>query len=234
MMKVAIMQPYICPYIGYFQMINAVDHFVFYDDVNFIKRGWINRNKILLNGKDALLTIPLIKASQNKPINGIDLFFDKKMKENLISKIENAYKKAPYYSDVIGLIRTIIRAEILNIGKYAANSVISVSNYLAIDTKFYFSSVQSPESKGMDKADRLIFISKTLGAEQYINSIGGQELYDKNYFSNYHIDLRFIKTLDFKYQQFNHPFIPALSIIDVLMFNSKGDIGKMLNQYELA
>jgi hypothetical protein len=233
-MNVAIMQPYIFPYIGYFQLINAVDQFVFYDDVNFIKRGWINRNRILLNGKDALVTIPLIKASQNKLINEINIFFDEKMKKILISKIENAYKKAPYYDEVINLIRKIINADIPNIGEYAANSIISVSNYLEIDTKFYFSSIQSPESKGMDKADRLIYICKNLGADHYINTIGGQVLYSKKYFDNNQIDLSFIKTLDFKYEQFDHPFIPFLSIIDVLMFNSKNNTKEMLTKYQLV
>ena len=233
-MKVAIMQPYIFPYLGYFQLIKSVDKFIFYDDVNFIKKGWINRNKILINGKESIITFPLIKASQNKLINEIDLFLNNKDKKKIIAKLEMAYKKAPYFDSTINLVKEIINADLSNIAKYSANSITKISDFLEIDVSFDFSSIQSPESKGMDKADRLIFISKTLGAEQYINSIGGQELYDKNYFSNYHIDLRFIKTLDFKYQQFNHPFIPALSIIDVLMFNSKGDIGKMLNQYELA
>ena len=227
------MQPYIFPYIGYFQMINAVDTFVFYDDVNFIKRGWINRNKILINGKDTLVSIPLIKASQNKLINEIDIFFDTNMRKNLISKIENAYKKAPFYDEVIGLIRDIINADISNIGEYAANSIVSVSNYLEIDTKFHYSSILSPESKGMNRADRLIHICQNLGAEEYINSIGGQELYEKKYFLENQIDLSFIKTLDFEYKQFKDPFVPLLSIIDVLMFNSKVKIQKMLTNYQL-
>ena len=227
------MQPYIFPYIGYFQMINAVDQFVFYDDVNFIKRGWINRNRILINGKDTLVSIPLNKASQNKLINEIDIFFDNNLRKNLISKIENAYKKSPFYDEVIRLIRDIINADISNIGEYAANSIVSVSNYLEIDTKFHYSSILSPESKGMNRADRLIHICQNLGAEEYINSIGGQELYEKKYFLENQIDLSFIKTLDFEYKQFKDPFVPLLSIIDVLMFNSKVKIQKMLTNYQL-
>ena len=228
------MQPYIFPYIGYFQMISAVDKFVFYDDVNFIKRGWINRNRILINGKDTLVSIPLNKASQNKFINEIDIFFDTNLRKNLISKIENAYKKSPFYDEVIGLIRDIINADISNIGEYAANSIVSVCNYLEIDTKFYYSSILSPESKGMNRADRLIYICQNLGAEEYINSIGGQEIYQKKYFLDNQIDLSFIKTLDFEYKQFKHPFVNLLSIIDVLMFNSKVRIQKMLTNYQLV
>lgn len=232
-MKGAIMQPYIFPYIGYFQMINAVDKFVFYDDVNFIKRGWINRNKILINGKDTLVSIPLIKASQNKLINETEIFFDTNMRKNLISKIENAYKKSPFYDEVIGLIRDIINADISNVGEYAANSIVSVSNYLEIDTKFHYSSILSPESKNLSRADRLIHICQILGVEEYVNSIGGQDLYEKKYFLENQIDLSFIKTIDFEYKQFKNPFIPLLSIIDVLMFNSKVETQKMLTNYQL-
>ncbi|MFT5214586.1 MAG: hypothetical protein ACI9WV_002317, partial [Patiriisocius sp.] len=139
-MKIAIMQPYLFPYIGYFQMINAVDHFVFYDDVNFINRGWINRNRILVNGKDTFITVPLIKASQNKKINEINLFFDEKMKKKMILTIELAYKKAPYYNQVIEIIKKIVNADISNIGEYAANSIITLCNYLKIETSFSYSS----------------------------------------------------------------------------------------------
>jgi hypothetical protein len=232
-MKSAIMQPYLFPYIGYFQLITTVDHFVFYDDVSFIKRGWINRNRILINGKDELVTIPLIKASQNKLINEIDIFCDANLRKKFISKIEYAYKKAPFYEEVIELIRNIVNADISNIGEYAANSVVSVSNYLEINTQFHFSSILSPESKGMDKADRLIHICQNLETEKYINSIGGQVLYKKKYFLDNQIDLSFIETLDFEYKQFEKSFVPLLSIIDILMFNSKESVKSMLDNYTL-
>ena len=232
-MKSAIMQPYLFPYIGYFQLITTVDHFVFYDDVNFIKRGWINRNRILIDGKDELVTIPLIKASQNKLINEIDIFCDANLRKKIISKIEYAYKKAPFYEEVIELIRNIINADISNIGEYAANSVVSVSKYLEINTQFHFSSILSPESKGMDKADRLIYICQNLETEKYINSIGGQVLYKKKYFLDNQIDLSFIETLDFEYKQFEKSFVPLLSIIDLLMFNSKESVMSMLDNYTL-
>jgi hypothetical protein len=232
-MKIAIMQPYLFPYIGYFQMINAVDHFVFYDDVNFINRGWINRNRILVNGKDTFITVPLIKASQNKKINEINLFFDEKMKKKMILTIELAYKKAPYYNQVIEIIKKIVNADISNIGEYAANSIITLCNYLKIETSFSYSSIQSPESRGMNKADRLIFICKKLGADEYINAIGGQEFYTKEYFENNQINLQFIKTQDCKYEQYNDPFVPWLSIIDVMMFNNKVEIKKILHSYKL-
>jgi len=228
------MQPYFFPHIGYFQLVNAVDHFIFYDDVNYIKRGWINRNRILLNGEDVLITVPLIKASQNKLIKEIDVFFDQKMKDKLIFTIEGAYSKAPYYSEVEGLIKEIIYADITNISEYSANSVISLSNYLEVDTSFEFSSGISPESKGLPRADRLISISKDLQADQYINSIGGQALYEKEYFQSKGIHLSFLDSYPEPYAQFNGEFVSDLSIIDVLVFNNKTVVMEFLNKYKLV
>lgn len=233
-MKMAIMQPYFFPYIGYFQMINAVDKFVFYDDVNYIKRGWVNRNKILINGKDALVTVPLKKASQNKLINEIELSFDEKQKRKMLSTIELTYKKAPFFNQVIGVIEKAINSDKKTIGEYASNTVIAMCNYLMVNTEFYFSSKLSPESKGMDKADRLIYITKKQGSNQYINAVGGQELYKKDYFTSNDVDLYFIKPLRIEYLQFNSSFIPWLSIIDVLMFNSKEEVMILLNKYKLT
>ena len=157
-------------------MVNCVDHFVFYDDVNFVKKGWINRNRILSNGEELLITVPLVKASQNRLINEIELFVNENFKAKFILNIENSYQKSPYYADVMPLIREIVNADIPSIGEYSANSVLCVSNYLGLSTKFYFSSTLSPESRGIDRADRLIHICKKLGGSSYVNAIGGVEL----------------------------------------------------------
>ena len=227
------MQPYFLPYIGYFQLINAVDKFVFYDDVNYIKRGWINRNNILTNGESNTITVPLKKASQNKLINEVELAFEKKQRDKMLLTIEFAYKKAPFYEDVISIIEKCIVYYKSTIGFYAANSIIEVCDYIGIQTEFYFSSFLSPESKGMDKADRLIHIIKKLGGRQYINAIGGKELYKADYFANKEIDLKFIIARSEDYKQFNQSFIPWLSIIDVMMFNSNEEIKRMLDKCEL-
>ena len=131
------------------------------------------------------------------------------------------------------LIKEIINADITNISEYAANSIISVSNYLEIDTTFNFSSIRSQESKGMHKADRLIYICKDLGADQYINSIGGQVLYEKEYFQSKGIHLSFLDSYVEPYSQFNIDFVSNLSIIDILMFNKKTLVKEMLNKYKL-
>lgn len=232
-MNVAIMQPYIFPYLGYFQLINSVDKFIFYDDVNFIKKGWINRNKILINGKESIITFPLIKASQNKLINEIDLFLNNKEKIKIITKLEMAYKKAPYFDSTINLVKEIINADLSNIAKYSANSITKISNFLEIDVSFDFSSTQSPESKGMNKADRLIHICKKNNSCKYINSIGGQTLYSKDYFNVNGINLSFIENYIEPYSQFGGEFVPNLSIIDIIMFNDIKNIKKMINKYNL-
>lgn len=232
-MKLAVMQPYFFPYIGYFQMINAVDVFVFYDDVNFIKRGWINRNKILVNGSECLLTIPCIKASQNKYISDIKINKQHKLYKNIKTTIKYSYKNAPYYDTVFPLIENVFASNTDEISTLAQQSILEIVQYLDIQTDFKISSVDFPESKGMDKADRLISICQANNATQYINAIGGKELYDKEYFQKKGIDLNFLSPNKIEYKQFGPDFTPWLSIIDVLMFNSIEDIKKHLNEYEL-
>ncbi|OFY92905.1 MAG: hypothetical protein A3K10_08555 [Bacteroidetes bacterium RIFCSPLOWO2_12_FULL_31_6] len=232
-MKIAIMQPYVFPYIGYFQLINAVDKFIFYDDVNYIKRGWINRNRILVNNEEKLFTIPVLQASQNKLINEIALGMDNKWLKDFYSTLEQNYKKAPYYEPTLALIKTIFNQPHKTISELATTSIIHISNHLKLSTVFELSSLNYAETKGMEKADRLIEICKLSNADTYINPSGGKELYNKPYFKTKGIDLFFIENELTPYQQFNDKFVGGLSIIDVLMFNSKTDTHKLLSSYQL-
>lgn len=229
--KIAIMQPYFFPYIGYWQLINAVDIFVLYDDVNFIKKGWINRNNILLNKSKHLITIPLLNVSQNKHINECIISDDDKIINNIIKTINLAYRKAPYYNLVFPTLEKIIKTK-GSISDLVLKSVLWIKEYLNIDTEIILSSSidKNNELKGQDK---IIEIVKKLNGNHYINAIGGQELYDKEIFNNNEIKLNFIKMKEIKYKQFNNEFIPNLSFIDVLMFNSPEEIKRMLNDYEL-
>jgi hypothetical protein len=233
-MKIAIMQPYLFPYVSYFQLVNSVDEFVFYDDVNFIVKGWINKNRILLNNTDFTFTVPCLKISQNKLIN--EIFFEQNTKEyrNIIKSIELAYKKAPNFDQVFPLVLNILNEPINNISDLAMNSVTKISRFLELNTRFKISSVDFSITKGLPKADRLIEISKLSSGEDYINAIGGQELYDKEYFRERKINLNFIKSKEIIYSQFNNEFISGLSIIDVLMFNSIEEIKLLLDKYELV
>ncbi|MEA5457477.1 WbqC family protein [Arcicella sp. LKC2W] len=232
-MKLAIMQPYIFPYIGYFQLINAVDKFVIYDDVNFINRGWINRNRILVNGKDSLFTIPLKDASQNKLINEIDINWDAAWKNKFLKTIEQSYKKAPFYKEGLEIIEKTLNIEDLNTSNVIFNNLKVICEYLDITTELIPSSAiyQNTDLKAQE---RILDICLQEKANHYINPIGGLELYDKSYFESKDLKLNFIKAKPIFYPQFKNEFVPWLSMIDVLMFNSKETIQGFLNEYELV
>lgn len=233
-MKIAVMQPYTFPYIGYFQLIHAVDTFVFYDDVNFIKKGFINRNAILVNKERHQFVIPCKGVSQNKAINTIELSFDLKSRSKLLKSIKLAYKKTDNFDIIYPIVEEILRDESLEtIADFAIYSVYLVCDYLGITTRLKRSSKDFPISKSLGTSERIIAICKAENATNYINPIGGIELYDKSDFKGQGIDLHFLKSLNVPYQQFDHDFVPWLSIIDVLMFNSKEDISDMLNAFEL-
>ncbi len=233
-MKLAIMQPYFFPYIGYFQLINAVDKFIFYDDVNFIMKGWINRNRILLDNKSYLFSVPLQKASREKKINEIKISEEhfNKWKNKFYKTIERSYKKAPYFNDIFILIKKVLDENYASVSELAESGVKTISNYL--NSKTYFENSSGKYSGiNLKGSERIIEICKKEKCTEYINAIGGKKLYQKKNFENEGVKLKFIKTNEIKYKQFGNNFIPDLSIIDVLMFNSKKEIKKMLQNYEL-
>ena len=231
-MQTAIMQPYFFPYLGYFQMFNAVDTFVLLDDVNFIMRGYINRNDILLNGKPYKFSIPLDKPSQNKLINETKLKFSPKDRENFLKTFQMAYRKAPFYNDFYPVLEKIINFGEDDLTMYIKNSFEEVKKYLDLKTEILISS-QIEKDNSLKAQDRIIEINKKLGTSTYINAIGGQKLYDKNDFEDAGISLRFIKMNDIVYKQFKNDFVPNLSFLDVLMFNSKEEVLKLLSEYTL-
>jgi hypothetical protein len=228
-MKVAIMQPYFLPYIGYWQLIKAVDKYVIYDDVNYIKRGWINRNNILMGGEKKLFTITLNGSSQNKLINEIEISDDFR---KFMKTIQQHYIRAPYYGDILPLIEKIVSFETRCLSVFITNSIKSILSYLSVDTEILISS-QLVKDCSLNGKDKIINICKNLGADSYYNAIGGQEMYNKDECANHGIDLRFLKTKIVSYKQFKNEFVPSLSILDVLMFNSVGEINIMLDSFEL-
>lgn len=230
-MKLGIMQPYFLPYIGYFQLIKAVDKYVIYDDVNFIKRGWINRNNILLDGKCFLFTLPLLEASQNKLINEIFLSEDQC---KLLKTIRTAYQKAPHFSSVFPMVEKIFGYPDRNLARYVGNSIIQIADYLQLDTEFIYSSDLKEKDCSLKGQEKILNICKITGATEYINAIGGMELYSKGCFAENNMQLSFLKTQSIEYKQLNSEFIPCLSILDVLMFNSIEQTNKLLMQYELV
>lgn len=231
--KVGGMQPYLFPYLGYFQLISAVDVFVLSDNLQYIERGWINRNRILINGKEKLITFPLKKGSHSLNINERvmnDNFPDEM--EKLLKVLRTAYARAPQYGTVMPLLEEIIRYPEMNLAKYAENAIRKICGHLDIGTPLVLGSGMEIHD-ATDKTDRVLKMIKALGGEMFINPIGGAKLYDVDYFRRHGVELKFHKIDDITYRQFDNDFVPCLSIIDVLMFNDLRQVQAMLHRYSL-
>ena len=233
-MTLAIMQPYFLPYIGYMQLMNAVDAFVLYDDVAFINRGWINRNRLLINGQEYLFTVPLKDASQNKRINEVRLADDPKWRGKLLKTIEQGYRKAPHYGTVMPLTEKIINFATDSIAELVHNSLVELNQYLGLTTRLVVSSSVYGNNQ-LRAQERILDICRQENATRYINPIGGMELYDKPTFARAGIELNFIEAKRTDYPQLNRTdFIPWLSVLDALMFCDRPTVRAMLGEYELV
>lgn len=228
-MKLGIMQPYFLPYIGYWQLINAVDKYVIYDDVNFINKSWINRNNILLNGDKHQINLLLTEASQNKLINQVAI---QDNQTKLIRTIELNYKKAPMFQQVFPLFLHIMEYPDKNLAKFIGNSIVEIARYLSIETEFIYSSTLDKDNT-LRAQDKILNICKLLNANKYINAIGGADLYSKDDFNKVGIELSFLESEYVQYKQFKNEFVPHLSILDVLMFNDISKINDFFNEYKL-
>jgi hypothetical protein len=215
-MKLAIMQPYFFPYIGYWQLIHAVDRFVIYDDVNYIKGGWINRNRILINGKPAFITVPLHQPSPFKRICCTTLHPSRVWRDKLIKMIDLTYRKAKYFVEVFPVVEELICHETDNLSDYLAHQLQTLSASMGINTEFVVTS-RCYENSELCGQERLLDVCKREGAISYINPQGGQTLYDDETFRKAGINLCFIVTRPLPYKQRAAGFVPYLSIIDTLM-----------------
>lgn len=234
-MKLGIMQPYFMPYIGYWQLISQVDKYVVFDDVNFIKKGWINRNRILLDGREYLFVLPLQGASQNRKINELAFFEGPANKKALWERIERGYGKSPCFQkeDAAALLKSCILCEEDEIVKYITHSIRQVCRYLDIETEIVLSSEidKDMSCKGQEK---ILDICEKSEADTYLNAIGGMELYDGAVFHKRGIRLQFLKTDFVKYPQQTAEFMQGLSLIDILCSVPKAGIKAMLNQCTLV
>lgn len=229
-MKVAIMQPYFFPYIGYFQLIDAVDKFVIYDDVNYINRSWINRNYILSNADKTRLTLQLEGASQNRLINQITIG---KNREKLLKAIRLSYAKAPWFLSSLPIISNCLLETEDNLAIYLEAGIKGVSEYLGIQTEWYLSS-DIEKDNSLRGQEKILAICRKLGATQYINLPGGRELYTHASFAEQGVELSFIEPSIDQYEQNLDDFIPYLSIIDVMMFNNLQRCKQMVKEYEIV
>lgn len=222
------------PYIGYFQLINSVDKFIIYDNIQYTKKGWINRNRILVNGKDQLITLPIKKDSDYLNVVERELSESwEKDKNKMLNVIKSSYSKSPYFQEAFNLVSQCLNSSENNLFKFIYNSIVLINEYLDIKTHIIISSSVNADHT-LKSQDKVLSLCKAQNAEVYINSIGGIELYDKEIFKQNGIELNFIKSNPIQYKQFNNGFIPWLSIIDVLMFNSKEEIKKYVNNYILT
>jgi WbqC-like protein family len=235
-MTIAVMQPYIFPYLGYYQLVGAVDTFVFFDDVNFITRGWINRNRILQQNEPYRFTIPLNKASQNRLINEIEIAGFPSWRKDFLKLIEFNYKKAPFYIPVHKWMQEFLYSKDYSlIGELASDSVRNIGALLELPTQFLNSSQLEYKDGEIRKGqDKVIRICDLLGANKYINPQNGVEIYDQDAFDKKEISLNFIRMDEIIYDQMQSGrFEGSLSIIDVLMFNEIERVKELLSRYTL-
>lgn len=227
------MQPYFLPYIGYFQLIKSVDEFILYDNIQYTKKGWINRNRILVNGSDRLITLPVKKDSDY--LNVVDREISDTWntdKKSLLNLIKSSYSKAPYFRETYELLEECLAVEHTNLFEFIHQTLLKINRYVEIETPITISSSISIDHS-LKSEEKVLSLCKAVGATMYINAIGGQHLYSKDRFAAHKIQLQFIKSDTVQYSQFSNNFVPWLSIVDVLMFNSKQDIIRYLNSYTL-
>lgn len=227
-MKLGIMQPYFLPYIGYFQLLASVDQFIVYDNIKYTKKGWINRNRMLMNGTDSMFSLPLRKGSDSLNVVERELTADFD-RIKLLNQFKGAYGRAPQFELTYPVLERIVRHEDANLFRYIHHSIVRLCEHLGIKTVIRISSEIGIDHdlKGQDK---VLALCKAAGADTYINTIGGVELYTKDDFRIHGIDLQFIKARPFEYAQFGAPFVPWLSILDVLMFNSLNTVRACINE----
>jgi hypothetical protein len=231
-MKVGIMQPYFLPYIGYFQLLASVDQFIVYDNIKYTKKGWINRNRMLLNGRDAMFSLPLKKGSDLLDVVERELAADFD-RTKLLNQFKGAYGRAAQFESTYPILERIVLHEEANLFRYIHHSIVQLCEHLSIDTDIRISSEMHIDHE-LKSQDKVLALCKAAGADTYINTIGGIELYAKADFRIQGIDLQFIKTRPFEYAQFGDAFVPWLSILDVLMFNPLNTVRSYINEnYEL-
>lgn len=231
-MIVSIMQPYLFPYIGFFQLMSSCDMFVIYDDVQYIQGGWINRNRILIDGEPQWITLPVANADYHLPINQRDYLLDDRLAPKFRRRIVGAYASAPYFENVMPIIDEILMQDDSNVARFNTHQLMKISSYIGIDTKIVISS-SIDKDLGLTAQERVIDLCENLGAHSYINPIGGLTLYQPYRFCEAGLELRFLQSMASEYPQYDGPHVKSLSIIDVLMFNDLPTIKSMLAQCQL-
>ena len=226
------MQPYFFPYIGYFQLIAAADLFILYDNVKYTKKGWINRNRMLQNGKDVMFSLPLKSDSDFLDVCQRELAPDFN-REKLLNQFKGAYRRALYFEQTFPLVEQIVRYDDANLFRFLHHAIVKTCEHLGITTEIKASSNIAIEHD-LKNQDKVLALCGAVDAKTYVNAVGGMELYSKETFREKGFDLKFIQTKPFEYPQLGDTFVPWLSIVDVMMFNSLDTIQSCIStNYEL-
>ena len=231
---IGIMQAYFLPYIGYFQLLDMVDEFVIYDNIEFSKASWIRRNRMLQNGTDAYFSLPIKKGSDFLDVDQRYLVDNYDIEAaRLLRRIESNYSKAPYFNQFFPVVKEIVYCEERNLFDYILNSVKRIKDYLGISTPIRTLSKLGHDIHQLKAQDKVFAACKVLQATHYVNSSGGTHLYDTESFQNENIKLLFYNAKKIEYPQFHNNFVPFLSILDVCMFNGISKVQKYLKHYEI-
>jgi hypothetical protein len=234
-MKIAIMQPYFFPYIGQFQLIQAADRFILCDDVQYIRHGWINRNRILKPGEGyQYIIVPVSKHPGGTPIKDVTVANGHDWKKTILRQVEHYRKAAPYYTTVQKILSDCLAPEETSIARLNGHCLKAVCDYIGIPFTLEISSELKLDYSNVNSTEEwALRICEQLGASAYYNPPGGMELYKKERFSKSNMGLNFVKPHLKQYDQHRRDFIPGLSIIDIMMFNAPAEIRAMLNDYQL-
>jgi hypothetical protein len=233
-MKLGVMQPYFLPYVGYFQLIAAVGKFVLYDDVAFIKGGWINRNNLLLDGKPLLFTIPLANGESGVPIHDVMMAGAfAKWRSKFFRTLQHAYAKAPNYAEVIAMLERWLDPNASSLSEINRNSLVETSRWLGIPTQIVPSS-RIYNNASLERRERLVDICRQEGTDVYINAAGGRALYDKAWFGERGIELGFLDASIQPYPQRSDAFVPNLSILDFMMNVPREEANKIIGSGRLS
>lgn len=245
--SVGIMQPYFFPYLGYFHLIHAVDVFVLYDRVQFIKKGWVNRNRVLQpqTGTDIYFRAQAFNLSSNATIAEVGLDTDSRWKQKLLKDLHHLYRRALFFEETMSLLETIFKPKLSTLSAFNALSIRTVAQHLGIQTQI----IDNPQDMvarepifsqphafpQMDnKHARIVQFCLSEGFTKYINPIGGMDLYKREVFLGAGLDLGFVKSVTPTYPQLHGgTFVPYLSILDTLMHLGAQQTGGLLDQYEV-
>ena len=226
------MQPYFFPYLGYFQLINAVDSFIIYDNIKYVKGSWINRNRLMNNGNISYFTVPIKKASDSLNISQREVAYGReydRFRNNFQSRLYEGYKNTNNYGDVFSIIEECLNYKSQNLFDFIYFSLKQVLKILNIKTNIIISS-KLDINQDLKSHHKIIAICNYFKCSEYYNVIAGSHLYDKNIFKSNSINLNFVKMDNVHYNRGNEPFVEDLSIIDFLMHNNQ-DVRNILQKY---